>query len=84
MLIHVLRKAQSLLLEEGKWRKNMPNSYHHSPSLHHTPSPSFFNISLLTFVHSFITFKRKELIILVVSHLTESQAIQLYHPHRIN
>lgn len=58
--------------------------------VHHKPYslPYFFNISLLfhylTFVHSFITFKRKGLIVSVVSHLIECQAIQLYQPHRIN
>lgn len=48
MIIPVIRKAQ----EEGKWNKYMPgspNNNHWSPSLNHTPSPSFFNISPFDF-----------------------------------
>lgn len=89
MIIPVTRKAQ----EEGKWKKYMPgspnNNQQTSESITEPYSlPSFFNISLLfhylTFVRSFITFKRKGLIVSVVSHLIECQAIQLYQPHRIN
>lgn len=36
------------------------------------------------FVHRVIAFKGKGLTVMVVSRLTESQAIQLYHLHRMN
>lgn len=68
----------------GKICQTLPSLGTIRPSRNHTPSLSLFNISLLTLVHSFITFKRKGLMVLVVSHLTESQAIQLYQPRCIN
>lgn len=60
-----------------------PNNNHHSSSPNHTPSLSFSDILLLT-LYSFTTFKRKGLILSLVSHLIECQAIQLYQPHHIN